>query len=125
MRIFRLLISCVLAAVALHAQAFERPFPEKAKRGAMTPDNYPRVLINDKQRHLSAGARIWSQDNLIVMPASIRGEDIPVLYTEDNTGDIDRIWMLTSDEVKRIADKPAPKPLPAPVSSGTDAQDTP
>ena len=122
MRNLRLLISCVLAAVTLHAHAFERPFPEKARRGVMTPGNYPRVLINDKQRHLSAGARIWSQDNLIVMPASIRGEDIPVLYTEDNAGDIDRIWMLTPDEIKRIADKPAPKPLPAPVNNTQSTQ---
>ena len=123
MRIFRLLISCVLAATAWQAHAFERPFPENAKRGVMTPANYPQIVINDKPRTLSAGARIWNRDNLIEMPASLRGEEIPVLYTEDNTGDINRVWILTPDEIKRIPEKPVPKPLPAPVSSGTDAQD--
>lgn len=123
MRIFRFLISCVLATAALHAHAFERPFPESAKRGVMTPDNYPRVVIDDKPRLLSAGARIWNQDNLIEMPASIRGEDIPVLYTEDNLGEINRIWMLTPDEVKRLPTKPAPKPTPKPLPAPTPAAD--
>ncbi|HWU97071.1 MAG TPA: hypothetical protein VN114_01040 [Oxalicibacterium sp.] len=123
MRIHHFLVSCILAVATLSAHAFERPFPENAKRGLMTPDNYPRVVINDKPRVLSAGSRIWNQDNLIEMPASLRGEDLPVFYTENFEGDIDRIWILTPEEAKRSAPKPvplptplpAPKPLPKPV----------
>ncbi len=123
MRIHHFLVSCILAVTTLSAHAFERPFPENAKRGLMTPDNYPRVVINDKPRVLSAGSRIWNQDNLIEMPASLRGEDLPVFYTENFEGYIDRIWILTPEEAKRSAPKPvplptplpAPKPLPKPV----------
>lgn len=115
MRIHHFLVSCVLAVATLSAQAFERPFPDNAKRGVMTPDNYPRVTINDKVRLLSAGSRIWNQDNMIEMPASLRGEDMPVLYTEDNEGYINRIWILTADEAKRTAPKPQPKPTPLPT----------
>lgn len=117
MRIHHFLLSCMLVMTTLSAHAFDRPFPDTAKRGVMTPDNYPRVLIDDKTRQLSAGSRIWNQDNLIEMPAALRGEDLPVLYTENGQGDIDRIWILTEDEAKRTATKPKPAPLPAPLPS--------
>jgi hypothetical protein len=115
MRIHHFLVSCILTVAALSAHAFERPFPDNVKRGVMTPDNYPQVLINDKPRLLSAGSRIWNQDNLIEMPASLRGEDMPVFYTEDHEGYINRIWILTAEEARRSEPKPVPKPLPAPL----------
>lgn len=119
MRIHHFLVSCFLAVATLSAHAFERPFPDNAKRGLMTPANYPYVVINDKQRVLAAGSRIWNQDNLIEMPAALRGEDMPVFYTEDNQGDINRIWILTAEEAKRSEPKPVPKPLPAPLPAPT------
>ncbi|MNR87785.1 hypothetical protein D3C72_186850 [compost metagenome] len=123
MRIQTFLLSCALALVTLSAQAFDRPFPDIAKRGVMTPANYPAVIINEKTRTLSAGARIWNQDNMIEMPSALRGSEMAVNYTESDTGDIDRIWILTADEAKRtlplLPVKPAPvkpTPLPAPVT---------
>lgn len=121
MRIHHFLIAGVLAVVALSAQAFERPFPPEVKRGVMTPANYPVIVINEKTRTLSAGARIWNQDNMIEMPSALRGSEMAVNYTESNTGDIDRIWILTADEAKRtlplVPVAPAkPTPLPTPVS---------
>lgn len=104
----RLLISCLLTVTTISAFAFERPFPPGTKRGTMTPAVYPKIVINDKTRTLSAGARIWSQRNTIDMPASIRGEDIVVHYTENQAGQIDRVWILTPEEIAR----PAPKPVP-------------
>ncbi len=119
MSILRPVMVCMLllASLSLPAHAFERPFPQIAKRGTMTPGLYPNVTINDKERTLSAGARIWNQDNMIEMPAALRGSELAVRYTEDMNGDIDRIWLLTEDEIKR----PPPKdeieamPLPAPL----------
>src|SRR3546814_16702808 len=72
----RLLISFLFAGLALPAFAFERPFPAGTKRGTMTPATYPHIVINDKTRRLSAGARIWNQRNTIDMPASLRGADM-------------------------------------------------
>jgi hypothetical protein len=122
MRIQIFLLSCALALVTLTAQAFDRPFPDTVKRGVMTPANYPAIIIDEKTRTLSAGARIWNQDNMIEMTSALRGTDFAVNYTESDTGDIDRIWILTADEAKKtlplLPVKPAPaQPLPAPASA--------
>jgi hypothetical protein len=99
----RFLISFLLAVVTLSAQAFERPFPQIAKRGVMSPAPYPAIVIDGKQRTLSAGARIWNQDNMIEMPAALRGSGFAVNYTENDQGEIDRVWILTTEEMRRPA----------------------
>lgn len=123
MRIQTFLLSCALALVTLTAQAFDRPFPDTVKRGVMTPANYPAVVINEKTRTLTAGARIWNQDNMIEMPSALRGSEMAVNYTENDNGEIDRVWILSADEAKKTLPlqpltppvvKPAP--LPTPVS---------
>jgi hypothetical protein len=88
---------------ALPALAFERPFPPHALRGKMTPGYAPDVSIDGKARQLSPSSRIFNQDNMIEMPAALRGKDIVVNYTVDGMGYIDRVWILNSDEaaVKR------------------------
>ena len=91
----------MLSFVTLQALAFERPFPDTAKRGAMTPAPYPAIVIDGKNRALSSGARIWNQENLIELPAALRGQNLPVNYTENEQGDIDRVWILNRDEASR------------------------
>lgn len=80
------------------AHAFERPFPAQAKRGKMTPAAFPDIVIEGKLRQLAPGARIWNEDNLVQMPASLRGSGLVVNYTEDVNGNIDRVWILTAAE---------------------------
>jgi hypothetical protein len=116
MWIHRLLLSCLLAAVAMSAFAFERPFPKNVKRGIMEMGAYPTVVINDKARRLSAGARIWNRKNFIQMPASLANQEWAINYTEDHHGNIDRIWILTEDEAQR----PLPKATPASVPPSTN-----
>lgn len=99
-----------LAAPAA-AQGIERPFPPDAQRGKMTPGYFPDILIDGKPRRLAAGARIFNQDNMIAMPATLRGGDIVVNYTVDAMGYIDRVWILTKEEA---AQKP-PASASAPV----------
>ena len=102
----RKLITTLLAgmgAVALltalpPAMAFERPFPTHAKRGTMKPDLFPGIIIDGKPRLLTPGARIWNNDNLIQMPASLPAMNVVVNYTEDEWSYIDRVWILTRDE---------------------------
>ncbi|HJV84722.1 MAG TPA: hypothetical protein VJ698_04545 [Noviherbaspirillum sp.] len=89
------------AVTALPALALERPFPANTKRGTMSPAPYPQIFIEGKLRALSPGARIWNEDNLIQMPASLRGSDFVVNYTEDAQGDVDRVWILTVDEARQ------------------------
>lgn len=91
---------CLAMLLAQPAFAFERPFPQNTQRGKMTPAAYPMIVIEGKTRQLAPGARIWNQNNLIEMPASLRGSDLVVNYTEDKQGEIDRVWLLTADEIR-------------------------
>lgn len=97
----RLLGGLLALAVALPALAFERPFPPHVKRGKLTPAYYPDIIIDGKARRLAPSSRIFNRDNLIEMPASLRGKDIVVNYAEDGDGNIDQVWMLTPDEAAR------------------------
>lgn len=89
-----------MLAAALTAHAAGRPFPATAKRGTMTPAPYPEIVIDSTLRHLAPGARIWNAENLIEMPAALRGSDFTVNYTENDEGDIDRVWILSDDEAR-------------------------
>jgi hypothetical protein len=89
---------CFSAVLALPAMAFERPFPSPTKRGKMSPAAHPEIVIDGKQRRLAPGSRIWNQNNLIEMPAALRGTDQVVNYTENSQGEIDRVWILTPEE---------------------------
>lgn len=73
----------------------------------MTMGMYPEITLDGKARRLSAGSRIWNRDNLIQMPASLPTTQMTVHYTEDIEGNIDRVWILTDEEIG----KPAPKPI--------------
>lgn len=69
----------------------------------MSPAHHPQIVIDGKTRSLSVAARIWNTDNLIEMPAALRGSDFKVNYTEDSQGDIDRVWILNADEASQTA----------------------
>ena len=89
------------AVLAIPAMAFERPFPAPTKRGHLAPGAYPEIAIDGKLRRLAPGARIWNENNLIEMPAALRGSDLMVNYTEDSQGEIDRVWILTPEEANQ------------------------
>lgn len=98
MRIQRFLTAGVLALLAASAFAVERPFPPIAKRGTFTMVAFPEIVLNGQQRRMAAGGRVFNQDNLIQMPASVSGSNLVVNYTEDFQGNVDRIWILTAQE---------------------------
>jgi hypothetical protein len=95
------LIAGLTLLAALPALAFDRPFPKDVQRGTMTPAAHPTIVINGKLRPLATGARIWNTDNLIEQPSALRGENIVVNYTENEQGEIDRVWILTRDEASQ------------------------
>lgn len=102
----RLLLTAVLAtaaavatgATAVSPLAFERPFPPQAKRGTMKPDLFPSIVIDGKPRLMAASARIWNADNLIQMPASLPIRNVVVNYTENDSFEIERVWILSEQE---------------------------
>jgi hypothetical protein len=96
--LLRLMLAAALLLPVVQALADVRPFPANAQRGKMTPGYFPDLTIDGKPRQLSAAGRIFNQDNMIEMPAGLRGRDIVVNYTVDATGYIDRVWILTREE---------------------------
>ncbi|MDB5797782.1 MAG: hypothetical protein JWP36_1684 [Paucimonas sp.] len=104
MRISRLACFALFATLAVPALAFERAFPQIAKRGQLSLEDYPSVFIDGAQRRLTPGAWIRNTNNTIDMPASLRGQRYTVNYTENAQGEIDRVWILTAQE----AAQPAP-----------------
>jgi hypothetical protein len=107
MWIKRILIACMLTMAAASAAALERPFPQTAKRGTMSPSPHPTILIDGEMRRMTAGGRIWNQNNLIQMPATVAPGTYTINYTETLQGEIDRIWILTPQEAEKAA--PAPR----------------
>jgi hypothetical protein len=100
---FLRLLGAVLAAWLLlglgqPARAEGRLFPPEAKKAEFAITQYPVVLLNGKPRRLSPAARIRNADNLIVMPGVLGDVHFAVRYTEDFQGEIDRVWILSSDE---------------------------
>ena len=104
MKIKHLLVCLAAVSFSYAAHAFERPFPQIAKRGTLSMTDYPRIEMDGKERKLSTGAWIRNENNTIDMPVTLRGREFTVNYTENMQGDIDRVWILSPEEAK----KPAP-----------------
>ncbi len=98
MRFHQLILAAALMAIASAASAFERPFPANAKSGMVQIVDYTQVLIDGKARTLASGARIWSTDNLTVVPNALGEASHRIAYTENPDSTIDRIWVLTDEE---------------------------
>lgn len=96
-----MLLAIATAAAAPAALAFDRPFPTYAKRGTMFPDLYPKINIDGRPRFMTAGARIYNADNMIEMPASLPSRNVVVNYTEDDSHQIERVWILTDEEARQ------------------------
>jgi hypothetical protein len=86
------------------------PISAKAKAGVLRIVNPPDALLDGKPARLSPGSRIRGPNNLMVMSASLVGQDLKVLYTLEPTGLVHEVWIMTMREI--IAHTP-PKPLPA------------
>jgi len=94
-------VAVTLALVFATQACAERHFPDQAKRGDMKAYTYPSMKIGDNVYRLAAGSRIFNQQNLIIMPASLQIQTAPVMYMLDISGDLSRIWLLTDDEAAR------------------------
>jgi hypothetical protein len=89
----------VLSASAM-AQLTVRPFPPNAQRGAMVVTNTPELLLNGKAERLSPGARIRATNNMLVMSATLTGQDLLVNYTREPQGLIHEVWILNAAEAQ-------------------------
>jgi hypothetical protein len=95
-------MTCALVVPAA-AIAQVRQMPDFAKRGNIVHIQGTIVQIDGTQMRLSAGAQIRSRDNMIMVPTSLPAGAL-VKYVLDGTGQIHRVWLLTSAEAA-AADK--------------------
>lgn len=105
----KLFLSALVIAMAglfvgnVHAQLsrlFPMP-PSNSKLGELTAIDYPKIEISGKLLQLGAGGQIRGTDNLIILP-TLLSEFGPVLYWIGPTGDVQRIWLLTTEEAAQV-----------------------
>jgi hypothetical protein len=77
-----------------------RNFPAGTLRGRFMVMNPPEIQLDGQAERLSPGARILGANRMLVMPASITGQNFLVNYTRDATGLVREVWILTPDEAK-------------------------
>ncbi len=93
-----LLLAGVLAGLSLAASAEDRSFPENTRRGILKSAANPDIVIDDKLRRVSPSTRIYNEDNLIIMSGMLGTASKVVNYTQNDYGEVERIWLLTAAE---------------------------
>ncbi len=94
-KLLTLLICVLLLPAAALAQV--RRIPDHAVRGTIVHIQDTMVEIDGRPMRLSAAAQARSRDNLIIVPTSLPAGAL-VKYTLDGSGQIHRIWVLTTEE---------------------------
>lgn len=90
----------LLGSLPAQAQSLKRPFPEDALRGTLEMTQPPYGRMDDREVRLSPGARILSDNNTVLRPASLVGKEVVVNYKVDGRGQIQMVWILTPEERK-------------------------
>jgi hypothetical protein len=108
----KLLTSCLVVVMMLAATPAlaERMFPPAAKRGELKAHQYPHYRIGKTTYRISAGGRIFNEQNMIIMPVSLQRQTAQVVYLLDMNGQISKLWLLTREEASKY---PLPKPTAA------------
>ena len=81
-----------------------RSLPSDAQFAEDAQFSYPYVKAGKETLRLAASARIYSEHNLIIMPAAAPTK-ANVLFKTDINGEISRVWILTDDEAQAFKDK--------------------
>lgn len=87
-----------------------RNFPNGTLRGKFMVVNAPEIQLDGEPERLAPGARIMSAQRMLVMAASITGENLLVNYRRDAAGLVREVWILTPEEAQAKRES-AEKPL--------------
>ena len=101
MRIRHILVATTLVLMTLSAHALNRIIPSNAKRAQISFAHYPTVLLDGKVCRTSPGLRIYNQRNMTQVNSSLAGYKFEASYTLDAMGQLNRIWILTREEMLR------------------------
>ena len=94
----------LLAALLASAGFAARSLPTDAQFAEDAQFNYPFVTAGKDTLRLAASARIYSEQNLIIMPAAAPTK-ANVLFKIDINGEVSRVWILTDDEAQAFKNK--------------------
>ncbi|MEY4763376.1 MAG: hypothetical protein RI907_49 [Pseudomonadota bacterium] len=75
-----------------------RDFPLHALRGTLVVGMAPQATLNGTDDRLAPGARIRNTDNLLLLPGTISGQKLLVVYTRDTYQLIKDVWVLRPSE---------------------------
>ena len=79
-----------------------RQFPVSARRGVIEGRRpYPYARLNDQEIKLPPGAIIWDPNNRTILHGALPGK-ADIVFTTDFTGNVNRIWILTYEERRRL-----------------------
>ena len=78
-----------------------RKFPANAVRGEMQLLAAPDVRIDGKPDRLSPGIRIRDINNNLILSSIVSGQKLVVNYVRDNTGLVQLVWVLNTEEVRQ------------------------
>ena len=101
-------IKIALAALALvaglaSAQVYRREAPKDVVLGRLTVIGGPQIAMDGKPDRMAPGARIHDINNLLVMPTTITGKTVPVVYRRETPGGlVHEVWLLTEDEYSKL-----------------------
>lgn len=82
------------------------PISPAAKRGVLVVTAPPEVLLNGQPERLAPGARIRGRNNLLVLSASLVGQELLVSYVRDQLGLLHQVWILTEAEAALAVAQP-------------------
>lgn len=77
-----------------------RHFPKAALRGEMVVVNPPGIQLDGHPDRLAPGARILSENNMLVMSGQLVGRDLVVNYVRDAAGLVHDVWILNPAEAQ-------------------------
>ena len=101
---------------AASAQTLVREAPRDVQPGWLAVATPPAVTLDGQADRLSPGARIRDTRNMLVLPAYLSGQQVPVLYRRDGAGLLHELWLLTASEYAQLEGKGV-----AATSAGTAA----
>jgi hypothetical protein len=98
-----------LASAPAHAQVDSngtvipnvRQFPKTAVRGELLIKAAPDAYVDGKPDRLSPAVRIRDINNNVVLSGTLTEQKLVVNYMRDNTGLVNHVWILNSEEIKQ------------------------
>ena len=97
-----LVLTLLVALATAPAQAQSRPIPDTARLAKFTFGVFPEAELDGKRVTLGPGVRIFSRDNMLVLPASQKDQTSVVAYVTGSLGEVITVWILNDAEVKQI-----------------------